>query len=465
MYGKVRAYITEYGMISPGDHVLAGVSGGGDSMAMLDMLHRLSGELSFTLEAVHVNHGIRGREADRDMELVRAFCKERGIPCRVFCVNVPALAREKKLGMEEAGRAARRKAFQEASEAAGKQARVRIALAHNQNDQAETVLHHLARGSALRGLGGIRPANETTIRPLLCLERREIDKYLEERKIPFETDSTNLEDDYTRNRIRHHILPLLEEEVHGGAAAHMAQAAELLAQADDYFAEEGRKLLMKFMEQDGSVLFREEFFQEHLILQKYGIMEAIGMLAGKRKDLTGNHVQQVISLWKQQSGKRVSLPCGVCAVRTYQGVCLKNAGTEKERQNQEKGEWTLPVPGELKCFRGTFSAEIIPYFGQEISEKKYTKWFDYDKIEHNLSVRTRRQGDFMTIDREMHRKKLKRCMIDDHIPQEERDWLPLVTMGSEVLWIVGGRISEKWKITSQTARILQLKYQGGYQDE
>lgn len=462
MYDKVRAYIEENQMILPEDKVLAGVSGGGDSMAMLHMLWTLSGELGFSLAAVHVHHGIRGEEADHDMAAVEKFCKELDIPLSVYRFNVPDLAGEWKLGLEETGRIVRRQAFLKEQEKRGGEG-VRIALAHNKNDLAETMLHNLARGSGLRGLAGIKAVNENVIRPVLCLERREIEHYLEEKKIPYVTDSSNLEDDYTRNRIRHHILPLMEKEINAAAVEHMAWVSKMIDGADEYLAGCGAALLKEFRQKDGSFLLTEDFFEKETVLQSYGVMEALERLAGKRKDLSAVHVQQILKLYGKQTGRRISLPYGIYARRDYEGVRL---AVQKEKQDTAGGqeEWGLPLTGSLKSPWGTFTTKIFPYFAQKISEKKYTKWMDYDKINKNLSVRTRRTGDYLIIS-SGKRKKISRCMIDDKISGDLRESVPLVTCAEEVLWMVGGRMSEKYKITPETKWVLEVKYQGGNQDE
>ena len=226
MEREVLAYIKQNRMIGKNEVVLAGVSGGSDSMAMLHILKELQGKLDFTLRVVHVHHGIRGKEADRDQSFVENICRKWQIPCTVYCYDVPGLSREWKLGEEETGRIVRKEAFQrEAAACVRKDSKIKIALAHNQEDLAETMLHNLCRGTGLRGLCTMRPADGEIIRPILCLSRDKIAEYLKEKKIFHIQDSTNLSDEYTRNRIRHHILPMLEQQVNGKAAAHMAETA------------------------------------------------------------------------------------------------------------------------------------------------------------------------------------------------------------------------------------------------
>ena len=220
MIERVKKYIRENQMLKAGDIVAAGVSGGADSIAMLHILKSIQEEFGFFLEAVHVHHGIRGDEADRDENLVKKICQEWKIPFQSYHYPVPELSRKWRLGEEETGRIVRKQAFAKEKQRIAfsefpeeNERRFCIALAHNCNDLAETMLHHLARGTGLRGLSGIHPCSDGIIRPVLCLERREIVYYLEENEISYITDSSNLSDGYTRNRIRHHVLEELKTEV------------------------------------------------------------------------------------------------------------------------------------------------------------------------------------------------------------------------------------------------------------
>lgn len=450
-------------MIDKGTCVLAGISGGGDSMAMLSILKCLSKEMEFELHVVHIHHGIRGIEADRDKKMVEDICKKWLIPCNSYYFDVPFLAKKWKIGLEEAGRIVRKKAFQEEKKGLDNKT-VRIALAHNQDDLAETMLHNLCRGSGIRGLSSMRPVSGEIIRPVLCLKRKEIDYYLKENEIEYVTDSTNLTDDYTRNKIRHKILPLLEQEINPQVCRHMAETAKVLAMAEDYFFQAAKRLLAKCKLEQDRIFFDSSFFEEEEILERYTVLEAFNYLAGKRKDFQAVHVESVIKLYKNQVGSKCCLPYGIVAIRDYDGVWLKKK-TNDSKKVKNLEQWNL-VPGDrLVCPSGIFETKIFLYQSQKIPEKKYTKWLDYDKIIYDLCVRTRRPGDYMVIDHNGSHKKLSRCMIDEKIPQDERDSILLLACGKEVLWMIGGRINEKYKITCNTKNVLEVKYQGGNWNE
>ena len=459
MYRFVENFIEENHMIQPGDTVLAGVSGGGDSMAMLDILRRFRKKKNFTLQAVHIHHQIRESEADRDCVFVEEMCRKWEVPCRIYTYPVPALSKKWKVGLEEAGRMVRREAFALEKKRLGlSDKNTKIALAHNKNDLAETMLHNLARGTGIRGLSTMRPADGEIIRPVICLEKKEIVHYLKEENIPSILDSSNLSDEYTRNRIRHHILPLMEQEINHKAVAHMAAASAFLGEADEYFRKEGHKLLACSKITEDGIFFENLFSERETLIQKYAVMEAMEILSGSCKDFTAFHVQMLLSLFSMDTGKQISLPYGLSALRTYGGVILKKTSKEKGNESEIK---ELPIPGELSCAYGHFDTKIFLYEKQKIEENKCTKWLDYDKIKNKLYIRTRQPGDYLIINREGSKKKLARVMIDDKIPGEERDLIPLVADGKEILWIAGGRINERYKITAATRRVLELKYKGG----
>ena len=321
----------------------------------------------------------------------------------------------------------------------------------------------ISGGTGLRGLCTMRPVAGEIIRPVLCLSRGKIARYLEQESIPHIQDSTNLSDEYTRNRIRHHILPMLEQEINAKAVAHMSETAERISQAEEYLTCQSLQILEEF-HTDTGYYFTEKFFMQPQIIQTYALQLAMENLAGRRKDISAVHYEKVLALYEMQTGRKISLPYCMEARKDYDGVKLYLLNKE-ERRKRKTEEWELIVPGKAICPLGTFSAEIFLYEGQKIEEKKYTKWLDYDKIKKNPCIRTRRTGDYMIINAQGNTKKLNRCMIDAKIPADQREKIPLVVCEDEVLWMVGSRMNEWYKINPQTRKVLVLNYQGGYQNE
>lgn len=461
---KVKVYVERFHMIEPKDTIVLGISGGADSVCLLKILARWKEAWGISLRAVHVHHQLRGEEADADERFVRELCENEGIPCRVFHEDVQGMAQREKIGLEEAGRIARYRCFATVCEDVGGG---KIALAHHQDDLAETMLHHLVRGTGMAGLCSLKPVSGNRIRPLLCLEKEEILVYLKAAGQPWRTDSSNLEDDYTRNRIRHHVLEELKTEVNPRAVRHMAQLSEELEETRAVLAQVAAEKRRQYVRKsEKGMLLAEELKKEPDLIGRQIVHDLLKEISGKQKDFTRIHVEAVQELWNRKVGARRDLPYGMQAIRTYDGIYLERKAEKCETRDSEKnagiqinvhsegtesfqiGELTLTV------------SRIARDFG-EIPEKKYTKWFDYDKIKNSPCVRTRRQGDYLTVNSEGGRKKLNRIFIDEKIPAEMRDRLPVVAVGSEILWIPGGRMNEKYKITSTTGRVLELHYQGG----
>ena len=446
---RVFSYIEKYNMIEAGSQVIVGISGGGDSVCLLFLLSKYQKRRPFHLLGIHVNHGIRGQEALRDQEYAKKLCERLGVPFTVYTYSVPAIAQQEKRSLEEAGRMVRRRAFEEKAASLGKKAV--IALAHHENDNAETVLHNLIRGTKAAGMGGIRPIQEigegvAYIRPLLKVTREEIETYLRQQQIPWMTDSTNQELEYTRNRIRHKILPEMEK-INPKAVSHIAQAADTFQAIEEYLTGQADMLYREYVEQrENGYWIRKELFLEKELMQSYVIRMVLEQAADKKQDLTAFHVESILSLGKGRTGASVSLPGGVLASQVYGDLYVR-----------------LPDSGEAPLKE--LELEIFPWENQQIPEKTYTKWFDYDKIKSSLEIRHRKPGDFLTIADTGGRKKLKDYFIDCKIPREEREKVTLLAEGSHILWVVGYRISQYYKVTSQTKTVLKVHVKGVDKDE
>lgn len=439
------AYIEKYHMIEAGSQAVAGVSGGADSVCLLFLLMEYQKRVPFSLRAAHVNHHVRGEEAVRDQEFTRRLCESLGVPLDLYDYDVPRMAETDHLSCEEAGREARRRAFYRTACRWERPDQVRIALAHHENDQAETVLHNLVRGAGLAGLAGIRPVHRTGsgmyIRPLLCISREETENYLIQRGIPWVTDSTNEEEVYTRNKIRREILPALMQ-INSGAVKNIAAAAGRVLEAEDYLSELTQKAVEKYTAKEGSVwILSRDLFEEPMLLQKRVVKNVLEAAAGKKKDLSSAHMEAVLELAKGRTGASASLIYGLRAQQVYGDIHIT-------RGEQEKKDLL-----ELE-FR------VFPYENQQIPEKTYTKWFDYDKIKNGLAVRRRLPGDYLMISRDGGTKKLKDYFIDCKVPRRERDNVTLLADGSHVLWAVGYRISEYYKVTSQTKKVIKVQVKG-----
>ena len=462
-------------MLQAGDIVAAGISGGADSVCLLFMLHALRDEIPFTLYVVHVNHGIR-EEAGRDAAFVEALCKRLDIPFYLEAADVEAIAKQRRCSTEEAGRQLRYAAFKRIlnDEAAQCKGRMRIAVAHNLNDRAETMLFHLFRGSGLHGLRSIQPIRSRkgepdVIRPLLSVSRREIEEYLTNIGEKWCIDHTNDEDTYTRNRIRHHILPYAEEAVAGGAVANMGRAADILSETADYVEQETEQAYKDCVVKETEseiALSVKEVSGRHTFLKKQIILYCLEQLAPARKDVTAGHVEAILGLFTEAGNRKLHLPDGLHIRRQYDAVCFEKCREDEEEKSRQ--EMVLPLPAEGKKEEIPLSDTKIlecRVFNCEktvnIPQNQYTKWFDYDKIKKPLMVRTRRAGDYLTIDTFGSRKSIQDYMVDEKIPANMRDSIYLIAEDSHILWVPGHRISSHYKIDENTKRILQIQIRGG----
>lgn len=306
---KVRKYVQDQHMIEKTDKVLAGVSGGADSICLLFVLLDLQKELGFELRAVHVNHQIRGADADSDQEYVETVCKELGVDLVVYKEDVPKYAEKHKLTEEEAGREVRRSAFLRQMELWGG---TKIALAHHRNDNVETLIFHLCRGTGLAGLAGIAPADGPWIHPLLCVDRKEIESYLEKRGISYCTDETNLDIRYTRNRIRQKILPYLEQYINRESVQHMARTMEEMTGVKAYVEREVERYAGECVaEISGGVMLKEEAYRQvPEELRNYVLQLVLCRRAGRKKDLQAVHIEALAELFDRQTGRMLYLHMG-----------------------------------------------------------------------------------------------------------------------------------------------------------
>ena len=459
MVKRVLDYIEKYEMIEPGDTIVAGISGGADSVCLLFMLLQIRKQIPFTLKVVHVNHGIRG-DAARDAEFVRGLCDKWNIPFELVEKNIRESAKEHGLSEEEEGRHVRYEAFKRVlGEAKGK-----IAVAHNSNDRAETMLFHLFRGTGLTGAGGIRPVNGKIIRPLLCLKRSEIEGWLKEREISFCTDSTNAQDIYTRNRIRHHILTYAEKEICQGAVTNMNRAADQLLDAEEYISRQAKSAMTRCVQtgENGEIIIRiPEFFKEDAYLRGRILINCLELAAGRRKDITSAHIRSIASLFEGTGSKELHLPYDLVVYKKYDLGMIQKKEVNQKTALQEceiKDAYKVTVPSILEV-PGLGSVEFTVFrhqYSQNIPEKTYTKWFDYDKITSSVMLRTRKKGDYLTINSSMGHKSLQDYFVNEKIPREERDRIYLLAEDSHVIWIPGFRISEYYKVHEYTRTILQV---------
>lgn len=462
---KIIDFIKENRMLETGDNVVVGLSGGADSVSLLVVLNNLRNQLDLgEIIAVHVNHMIRGEEADEDEAYAEALCDKLSVIFKAFHEDIPALA--KKLGMtvEEAGRYYRYKCFEELS---SEYDNAKIAVAHNANDLAETVIFNLVRGSGIKGVSGIpavrKTGNTEIIRPLLNTTRSEIEKYLEERNISYRNDSTNASTDYDRNRIRHIIIPELEK-INSSAVAHICDVSNEAAEYYDYLSRNKESKIIKTQADKVCLDIHMLMENDELVVNQL-IYDSIVKVAGRMKDITRRNVKAVRNIITADSGSRVDLPYNISVRKNYNELIF-----EKKNEENIKKEYRIEI--DYKQLMEDKKKAIYKLDNMivevtaldcdssfEMPKNNYTKVVDYDKIKGALCIRNATDGDYITINEMGNTKKLSRIFIDNKIDRNERTTWPVVADDNQVIWTVGLRYNEKYKIDTDTKKILVLRYE------
>lgn len=465
----VRSTLIKMNEDFKGALIIAGVSGGADSVAMLLVLHELQDEFGYELTVCHVEHGIRGQDSRDDAAFTSDLCKRLGVKCEVFSVDAPAAARSDHRSLEEAARLLRNKALDNLKtrsylECPGR--RVYIAVAHHLEDQAETMLLHISRGAGLHGAAGLALCSGGKIRPLLFVTRRMIEDYLKKAGQPYRTDSTNSDLSNPRNRLRHDVIPVLED-LRNNSLRHFADTAESLHEAAEYIDLESKNILFKAECDDCPALDRKKVI--NLTTSDFMLREVTRAFLAEHMPYHGHdidriHLIKAAELYRSHSGTSLFLPGGFrLAVSGDYIYLLKASAMENYGDYPLAPGISFSIPcletGEISRFKagnGCISFSLKEYDGGEIPDDCYTKVFDYDKINRNLTVRNRETGDMVCVSADRHHKKLKDILIDKKVPRDLRDKLPLVAAGEEILWIVGIRRGESFRVGPDTRRILVI---------
>ncbi|MGL5674865.1 MAG: tRNA lysidine(34) synthetase TilS [Cellulosilyticaceae bacterium] len=446
---KVHHFIKNKKLIQSGDTIVVGVSGGADSMMLIDFLYTYQDKYGIQLKVAHINHGLR-EEADRDEQHVKEWCEARHIPCFIHRCNISDLASAQKLSEEEAGRKERYDFFISLTNLNDK-----IATAHNANDQAETMLMHFIRGSDMKGLGGIQAKRDRIIRPILCLSRQEIESYCKYKQLTYYDDHTNFMPVYTRNKMRLQCIPYIEEHFNEGVQETLFRQGELYQEASEFIEDYADKCLQEITtwHNQRCTVQIPAILQEKTYMQKKLLYNILAKVAKAQKDIMQVHVQSCMELMAKQTGKEVHLPYDIVVKKSYDTLII-------QKQVAVNGEgYHIPlVLGKNSIEALNLQIELTLCSCKTFEESKenmYTKYVDYDKIKDNLLLRTRKPLDVITL--KGGKKKLKKFFIDEKIPQQQRDIMPLIVDKEEVVWIVGSRLSSKYFVVPKTNNILEIK--------
>lgn len=469
---KVYLTIEGYDLIRPGETILCAVSGGADSVAMLHILRELNEvqQLNWKIHVGHVNHGLRGKSSDEDQEFVRSLAEKLQLPFHTAKVDVKSHQAKERKTEEEAGRELRHDWLEK--QALELQAQ-KVAIAHTLDDQAETILHRILRGTGLRGLKGMAPIRVISrkhelfvVRPLIELERYEVESYLRERGTAYKTDLTNFDTSHTRNKIRHKLLPMIESEFN----PRVKMALVKLGQTAGSFYLLLREIANEVYENtrmisgEGEVcLSVEEFSRLPPAIQTLIIDRAVKTVLGRVPQLNFEHYLEIISLCGEHGfQKAIRLPRGLEARR--EGYVLKIAHPRPPQPAIKFAHRKLKVPGRtiIKKLNLEIDTEVqegkIVAFKDFIRNKDYTEEvIDFEKLDGPLTLRLRKGGDHFVPLGSRGSTKLKKFFIDNKVPKAVRDRVPILTDGKRIVWVVGYRIGDEVKITDATRKVLKMK--------
>ena len=434
MICKVRQAFEKYGMPVKGRRILAALSGGADSMAMLNVLLMLSGEYGFTVEACHVNHCIRGADADSDERFVREYCSGRGVKLHVLRADIPAMAAESGRGLEECGRQVRYDFFASVDSGA------LISTAHTLSDRCETLLINAARGSSLRGLRSIPPVRGNIIRPLIDCTRADIEAFCAENSIPFVTDKTNFDDSYSRNRIRLNVIPELKKlnPALEDAFLRLMEAAC----ADDDHLEKTAAEAVKAAEIPGG-------YDAGLIagldtaVRRRAIAGIISRETGVQPELV--HIKLVESV----------LGSGTVEIKGDTIIKVVNGRLKINPEKESSAEWEYDFSSlSASAPAGNFSGRIINRNELPSTQIVHNNVLDFDRITGGLTLRNRRAGDRMMMASSGCTKTLKKLFTEKHL--ENRNSLGILTDDLGIVWVEGLGCHDRCKITENTKRVLLI---------
>ena len=440
---KVRRTIEENALLKNGDKVICAVSGGADSVCLLHVIKNLKKEYNLSVFVANVNHLIRGEESDRDSNFVKSICKAADVECFYREYDVVNIAKERKIGEEECGRILRYEFFDEISKKLGG---AKVATAHNLNDNAETVLFRLIRGSSAQGLCGIKYERDNIIRPLLDVSRDEIEDYLRRNGITWCEDSTNKIPVYTRNKLRLSVIPLLNE-ISQGAEKRVVSAAKLISEDNMFLTNLSQRAE------------NECFFEDYLLTDKLINLEmpikrrVVSNVLEKwrAKEITAEKRESFIGFLTKESGKQFDINKDFYAEKSYNKIYLR------KRKEYEAYQQILDFG--VNCSDKNWEITLEKTFSEAKRKNNRVAVFDSDKISPPFNVRYRKDGDKLLPKGMEGSKKVNDIFSDEKIQRHLRDSIPIIEKDGEILFVCGLRQSSLYAADCNTKNYLKISYE------
>ena len=455
MFNRVYEYIQKHNMLEPGDGVVVGVSGGADSMALLHLLCRIREYIPVDLYVAHVDHGIRGEAAKKMPSSLRPWQRNGGL---IFRRRPPYKGWPR---VESVGGAGRTEGQARILEEVRQRVKGhKIALGHHRDDQVETILFNIIRGSGLAGLSGMEPVRDgIIIRPLLEVSRREIEAYCHREGIGYRHDHTNEETIYTRNRVRHMVIPMIEEHFNPSFSASLTRMGDILREDEAFLRDYSRDVFDRVARlKENEVAFGlRDLDQYPDAIRRRLLREGFLQLKKNLVDIHHIHIDGILDLVKNsQVGSTLDLPENIRARKDYEDLILYRDDSAEDLPVSDF-EYRLKIPGTTR-----FPAKHVDYPGR-IDRFRGFKWgneciyIDADRVKSELYVRNRRDGDRFKPLGMRGTKKLRDFFIDRKVPRHKRYSIPLVVDRNNIVWVVGYQMSEDYKVTHKTKRLLKME--------
>ena len=454
----VRRTIEKYSMFYKGDRVVVAVSGGPDSVALLYILDSLKDVYGIKLHAAHLEHGLRGDESVEDMKFVEALCETLSIPLTMGSEDVGEIADAGGLSVEAAARKARYAFLDDVLMETGFK---KMATGHNANDQAETVLMNLMRGSGVAGLAGMKPAMEGKIvRPLIEAKRSEIVAYLESKNIAFRTDSSNADTRFDRNRVRSVLIPLIEKEFNPGIVDSLARTASVFSMVYEFFKDEvDTSMRTAVKTEEGRVTLNLELFNPYPdIVKLFTFHRVLRSLEDDEQVISYDTLSALLNVAeKSQSGSRIDIGAGIIALKEYDSIVIG-----RDLALYEPYEISFNVPGEtvIESAGYVYRVEVLKEKPEtpDVYKSGESAYFDFDDLALPLVARNWREGDRFVPFGLKGSKKVHDVFIDEKVPISERTMIPLVSDAEGVIWVTGVRRADRARVTDKTSTVVKITY-------
>lgn len=442
---KFKKFIEENNLIEKGDSIVSAVSGGSDSVFMLEMLLAIKDDYNLKIIVSHVNHGLRGAEAQRDEDFVKKLAEKNGLIYEVEHIDMAGYAKEHSLTCEEAGRKLRYLFFEEIKE---KYKADKVAIAHNENDVAETIFLNIFRGTGLDGLESIPLRRDFYIRPILCFEKSEILDFLKENNIRYVDDSTNFTNDYKRNMIRNEIIPFIKKNFNENIVSSMSRLASIAKENNLYLEDIIKDKYINIVK--SNTIDREGFnelnhYEKTLVLRKF-LRENLNYLNNISKD----NIEDMINLISLDSGKKYDIDGKHYLVNDFDKTIFKKLDI-----NELSEEISLDF--KLDKVYNIYGSKFKFVLSDKILSKKY---LDYDLLTGKLSLRNRRSGDRFNPIGMKGSKKIKDYFVDKKVSSDDRSKVLFLMNGDEIAYVVGHDIADKYRASSKTKNYLNVIMEG-----